>query len=294
MTPSSTNSACAGTRMPWRGVRTTSSGAPSRPPATSRSSTPKGSRAEAASMNSGCAPITIATGIGWPRSVGHLQQPPEVAARMQAGGQLGLRVQHRAVVAQIADAGVGMLGDDHRVGDVGRAVGLEVLAAAAGVRRSMSSPCSISSLHRAALDARAAPPLARARLVGRVQAAGVDAEQPADALARGEHVGRDRARRARRRASNTSSGCRPPAAKRGDDGGDLLVVAHRLGDDEHVLGMLARGSARGSGWKSWRRRTPGASAQSHGERRGSAGAAVIGARLPSSAVSVSGRCRHAA
>jgi hypothetical protein len=51
--PSRTRSALAGTPIPCSGVRTTSSGAPNRPPAISRSSTPIPTRAAQASMKIG-------------------------------------------------------------------------------------------------------------------------------------------------------------------------------------------------------------------------------------------------
>ena len=54
---------------------------------------------------------------------GDLQRAPQMAARMQARRQLALRVQHRAVVAEIAR----LLTHHDAVGDVRRLVGLEML-----------------------------------------------------------------------------------------------------------------------------------------------------------------------
>lgn len=107
---------------------------------------------------------------------------------MQAGGELGRRLHHRAVVAHIAAAAADALGDDDAVGDVGRAVSLEMpeQGQAAKIDFAADDLGNGAALHLAQRHR-----LVRTRLIARVQLVRRHAQHARDARSRAEQVGDD-------------------------------------------------------------------------------------------------------
>ncbi len=163
-----------------------------------------------------------------------LQQPPQMAAGVQARRELGLRVQHRAVVAEVPGARVGMLGGDDAVGDVGRPIRLEV------THERQRSEIDFRLLdrieHRARGHDAGRDELARAGLVGLVKPRRVSAEQARDPRPRSEDVGDDLDPEPAH-ALEHDHGMTPLRRELPHDGGDVLIGRDFVPDDEDVLGV---------------------------------------------------------
>ena len=169
--------------------------------------------------------------------LGHVEQPPQMATRMQTGREFVLRVDHCAVVAEIAAAGVRVLRNDHPAGDVLGTVGLEMLQHRKRVEVDVRVRDDLGDRSRG--DLFRFDLCARARLIGLVQPALLRVEHPRDALARAEHVADhldadivDIPEMEQRRA--------PLFVQRPDECRHVLVVRDRLLDRHHVVGMRLR------------------------------------------------------
>ena len=108
---------------------------------------------------------------------------------MQAGRELVRRVDHRAVIAEIARAGFRVFGDDDAARDVSRSIGIEMLEHRQ--RGEIDSVVGDLVEHGTAFnDSRCDRP-ARTRLVSFVEATRRRAEEARDARARSKNIGRD-------------------------------------------------------------------------------------------------------
>ena len=177
-----------------------------------------------------------------------LEQPPQMTARMQAGGQGILAMQHGAMKAHVAVALLRMLGNDHAIGDVGRTVGGKVLQQRQAVQIDVVLLHQIED--RSAGQLRGGAQIARPALVFGMNAGRIDTQHAADALARSEQVGHGAGSAADGRHAARGIGgiaCahlgeqqqRMPSllGQRTGDGGDLLISRHRLAHLQHIVGM---------------------------------------------------------
>jgi hypothetical protein len=148
--------------------------------------------------------------------------------RVQAGRQLVLRMNHRAVVAEVAR----LLADHETVGDVRRLIGLEVLEE----RQPREIDAVLDAVqdrplrHHLRIDR-----LARLLLIRVVDLVRGGAEEPRDARARREHVGRDL------RAFHAIEDQQGVAALRREcphDRGDFLVGRNFVVDYEDIVRVL--------------------------------------------------------
>ncbi|MNK97791.1 hypothetical protein D3C87_1181380 [compost metagenome] len=165
---------------------------------------------------------------------GALEHAPQVPARMQAGGDLAGRVQHRPVIAGVADAGLGVFGNQDGIGDVGAPVRGEVPDR--GNRRQIDLLLH-DVRHRAARQHAWRLHAAAARLVLGMDAGRRDsAEHAPHALARGEQVGDQRRGEARHVLEHDGR----MAVLRGqcpDQRGRVLVGGHGVAHGQDVVGI---------------------------------------------------------
>ncbi|MNE34286.1 hypothetical protein D3C80_1280030 [compost metagenome] len=165
-----------------------------------------------------------------------LQHAPQMATRMQAGGQGLPGMAHRAVIAHVGDAAYRVFGNDDRVGDVGAAVAGEMLE--------HRQQCEVDRFafedfiqHRAGLDIARGDGMVGALLERLVQLRRGDAEDPGDAGAGGEQVGDHR----RTEVADFFADQQRVATLAGegiDQGGDVLVGAEGLLDGEDIVRVL--------------------------------------------------------
>ncbi len=143
-------------------------------------------------------------------------------------------MDHRAVIAEIAGAGFGMLGDDYAAGDVFRPVGREVL------QHRQGAEVDVVLLHafgdRPAIDQPRRQGLPRACLIGFVQPVLGGPEHPGDPLARSEGVGNHFAADAFDVAEMQE---RRPAllVELPDERRRVLIVRDTVFDGEYVFGI---------------------------------------------------------
>jgi hypothetical protein len=140
------------------------------------------------------------------------------------------------VVAHVGDAGQRVLGNDDRVGDVRPAITVEVLEHRQQ-RQIHGFAFEHFIKHRAAFYVARGDGLVGAALEGFVQLCRRDAEQPRDAGAGGEQVGRHR----HLEAADVFADQQRIAALCGegiDQGGDVLIGRNGLGDGQHIVRVL--------------------------------------------------------
>ena len=124
-----------------------------------------------------------------------LQNAPQMPARMQAGRQLVARMNHRAVIRQIActryravaSAVARKIGGDDAVGNVRRAVGLKMFEQRQCGQINVVSLYNIT--HRPTRQHPRIDQLARARLIRGVNAGRIRAKHARHPLARAEQIG---------------------------------------------------------------------------------------------------------
>ena len=201
MRPSSTISACAGTRMSLVRHFTTSSGRPCSAPAMVSSSKSSGAIACEASSVSGSTPITIATGKIAAGLLGHLEEAQRVA-RQQQHAEPVRAAELQAVDGDVLRAGLRVARDQQAGRDVGPAVELVV-------HRDRQQPRQIDLAMHHLLRGRArdlAPGqgIERGLLEGREQAVVGDAHRLGHPAAVGGQPGDHRNRMAVRAAERAS------------------------------------------------------------------------------------------
>ena len=146
---------------------------------------------------------------------------------MQAGGEGLTGVAHRAVIAHVGDAGQRVFGDDDRVGDVRAAITVEMLEHRQQ-RQIQRFAFEDFIEDRAAFHIARGDGLVGAGLEGFVQLRRGDAEQPGDAGAGGEQIGRHR----HAEVADVFADQQRIAALGGegiDQGSDVLIGRNRLG-----------------------------------------------------------------